>query len=96
MNRYDRDPAQFDLRSSSRPRPVARNRSHEHRLRRPVNKVWSGYGRVSLRVFARGLAVSSYARDVMFIIIYDYSGPRFIEWRTFHIYFLPLLQVSAD
>ena len=66
------------------------------RLRRPVNKAWSGYGRVSFRVFARGLAVSSYARDVMFVIIQDYCKPRFIELPTFHRYFLPLLQVSAE
>ena len=72
--------------STSRPRPAARNCSHEHRPRRPVNKVWSGYGRVSLRVFARGLVVSSYARYVMFMIVCDYGKTQFIEWLTFHKY----------
>ena len=96
MGTYDLNLARFDHGSSSRPRPAARNSSHEHRLRRPVNKVWSGYGRVSLRVFAHGLVVSSHARYVMFMIVYDYSKPRFIERSTFHYYFLPLLEVIAE
>ena len=83
MDRYDRNPAHFDHGSTSRSRPAARNRSHEHRLRRPVNKAWSGYGRVSFRVFAHGLAVSSYASDVMFMIIRNYCKPRIIERSTF-------------
>ena len=84
MGRYDLNPSQFDLSSTSRPRPAAWNSSREHRRRRPVNKVWSGYGGVSLRGLARGLVVSSYARYVMFMIVYDYCKPRFIEWLTFH------------
>ena len=83
-------------RRQSRPRPAARNCSHEHHRRRPVNKAWSGYGRVSLRVFAHGLVVSSHARYVIFMIVYDYSKPRFIERSTFHYYFLPLLEVIAE
>ena len=96
MDRYDRNQARFDHGSTSRPRPAARNSSHEHRLRRPVNKAWSGYGRVSPRVFAHGLVVSSHARYVMFMIVYDYGKPRFIERSTFHYYFLPLLEVIAE
>ena len=96
MDRYDRNQARFDHGSTSRPRPAARNSSHEHRLRRPVNRVWSGYGRVSPRVFAHGLVVSSHARYVMFMIVYDYGKPRFIERSTFYYYFLPLLEVIAE
>ena len=96
MDRYDPNPGHFDHGSTSRPRPAARNSSHEHRVRRPVNGVWSGYGRVSPRVFAHGLVVSSHARYVMFMIVYDYSKPRFIERSTFHYYFLPLLEVIAE
>ena len=64
--------------------------------KRPVNKAWSGYGRVSLRVFARGLAVSSHARYVISVIVYDYCKPRFIERLIFLLYFLPLLEVIAE
>ena len=84
MDTYDLKLARFDLSSTFCAHPVAQNSSCEHRRRRPVNGVWSGYGRVSPHVFARGLAVSSYARYVMFMIVYDYGKPRFIEWLTFH------------
>ena len=96
MDTYDLKLARFDLSSTFCAHPVAQNSSHEHRLRRPVNRVWSGYGRVSLRVFAHGLVVSSHARYVMFMIVYDYGKPRFIERSTFHYYFLPLLEVIAE
>ena len=96
MDTYDLKLARFDLSSTFCAHPVAQNSSCEHRRRRPVNGVWSGYGRVSRRMFASGLSVSSYARYVMFMIIYGYGKPRFIEWSTFHYYFLPLLEVIAE
>ena len=37
-----------------------------------------------LQLIARGLVVSSYARHVMFMIVYDSGKPRLIEWSTFH------------
>ena len=47
-------------------------------------------------MFGRGLAVSSYARYVMFVIVYDYCKPRFTERLIFLLYFLPLLEVIAE